>query len=472
METAINPDTWPHALSSENKPWTRWWWLGSSLNEYEITRQLTLFEKAGMGGVEISPIYAVPGYEAESVPYLSDRWIELLAFTLQEAARLNMGVDMILGTGWPFGGPAVTDAEVPRRMVWAKPNEPAPVDADLIAQTPDGLRLYLGYTKQQVKRAAPGGEGNVLDHYDANAVRRYFAGFDGPLSQLPANSPGLRCVFNDSFEVFGANATPDILSEFQKRRGYDLAQYLPALHGSGPNTDTISRVRSDYRETIGDLVRDAFLAPWNEWAHEKKNLDAQSGARVARQPAGFVRAVRHSRNRSFRPRPLETGRHGSPSARPAGFRGRRRSDSMQNGVLGGARCGPSALLVGIVHVAGRTRLRPVVTRQSRSGHAFRAGHQPYLFPRHAPFAGKRGMARLAFLREYAHGPHQYMVGRFTHAQYLYRPLSVVFAGGCARQRRAFLLPVLRLDRKRNRGARRFAMDDRSQNGLLSARQSA
>ena len=181
METPINLsipaptfDNWPAPVTRETKPWTRWWWLGSAVSEKEITRHLELFARAGMGGVEISPIYGVPGHEAEYVPYLSERWIALLAWTLKEAARLDMGVDMILGTGWPFGGPTVGDADAPRKLVWAESGAPIPDDADFLAQDKKGLRLYLGRTKQQVKRAAPGGEGNVVDHYDAEARARLF----------------------------------------------------------------------------------------------------------------------------------------------------------------------------------------------------------------------------------------------------------------------------------------------------------
>ncbi len=265
-------DNWPAPVTRETKPWTRWWWLGSAVSEKEITRHLELFARAGMGGVEISPIYGVPGYEEWYVPYLSAHWIELLAHTLHEAERLDMGVDMILGTGWPFGGPTVSDADAPRKLVWAESGAPIPDDADFLAQDRNGLRLYLGRTKQQVKRAAPGGEGNVVDHYDAEAVRRYLQWFDDPLAALPEGCPNLRSVFNDSFEVFGANATPELFAEFRMRRGYNLSDFLPALHGSDTNAETVTRVRSDYRQTIGDLVREAFLGPLNDWAHGKKFL--------------------------------------------------------------------------------------------------------------------------------------------------------------------------------------------------------
>ncbi len=98
---------WPD-IHRETRPWTRWW-HGSALTKEGITAELEAYQRAGIGGVEITPIYGVRGHEDRFVPYLSDQWMELLTFTLAEAERLDMGVDMATGTGWPFGGPWVTD---------------------------------------------------------------------------------------------------------------------------------------------------------------------------------------------------------------------------------------------------------------------------------------------------------------------------------------------------------------------------
>src|SRR5687768_15427209 len=68
---------WP-LVSSETRPWTRWWWLGSALDEATITRELESLRDAGFGGVEITPIYGVRGQESRFVPYLSDAWLKLL----------------------------------------------------------------------------------------------------------------------------------------------------------------------------------------------------------------------------------------------------------------------------------------------------------------------------------------------------------------------------------------------------------
>jgi hypothetical protein len=107
--------SWP-TITSETKPWTRWWWPGSAVTKEGITSELETFAKAGLGGVEITPIYGVMGAEDRFVSYLSPQWIELLIHTLKEAERLDLGVDMATGTGWPFGGPWVSEEDASKNI--------------------------------------------------------------------------------------------------------------------------------------------------------------------------------------------------------------------------------------------------------------------------------------------------------------------------------------------------------------------
>jgi hypothetical protein len=107
---ADDPLAWP-PITRMQKPWTYWWWMGSAVDTNNIARSLARFHQAGLGGVHIIPIYGAKGWESNDIPYLSPRWMDMLAFTVSEAARLDMGVDMTTGTGWCFGGPNVTDEE-------------------------------------------------------------------------------------------------------------------------------------------------------------------------------------------------------------------------------------------------------------------------------------------------------------------------------------------------------------------------
>ena len=84
---------WP-GITREHKPWTFWWWMGNAVNKAELTRHLEIYAKAGIGGVSICPVYGVEGYEDQSIAYLSPEWMDMLAYTIAEAERLGMGVDM------------------------------------------------------------------------------------------------------------------------------------------------------------------------------------------------------------------------------------------------------------------------------------------------------------------------------------------------------------------------------------------
>ncbi len=95
---------WP-ALTRDHKPWTRWWWLGNIGDPASFTSEMEKYAAAGLGGLEITPIYGVRGAEDRFVPFLSDRWVGNLEHVLKEGRRLGLGIDLATGTGWPFGGP-------------------------------------------------------------------------------------------------------------------------------------------------------------------------------------------------------------------------------------------------------------------------------------------------------------------------------------------------------------------------------
>jgi hypothetical protein len=336
---------WP-PVTRETKPWTRWWWMGSAVDNAGITAELESFRASGLGGVEITPIYGAIGAESRFIPYLSDAWMRVLDHTLREGHRLDLGIDMATGTGWPFGGPWVGDADACRtlvRRIWTLPggsrlSEPVtfeqqplvraigkqiritdledPVEANPDLQTlaleqvrypkalplmalvaystsgsildltsrvgqngaldwtaPEGTwtlyGVFLGWHGKLVERAAPDGEGNVIDHFSRGAIRHYLQRFDRAFGDRPPN--GIRAFFNDSYEVDDASGqsdgTPALFDEFQRRRGYDLRRHLPALFSADTNDEIGARVLADYRQTVSDLLLDTFTTEWRNWAH-------------------------------------------------------------------------------------------------------------------------------------------------------------------------------------------------------------
>ncbi|MBL9191349.1 MAG: hypothetical protein JNJ82_03250 [Opitutaceae bacterium] len=245
----------PAAVSSapvvalDARPWTRWWWPGSAVDRESLTLQLEQFARAGLGGVEITPIYGAKGYEDRTLAYLSPAWMEQLAHTVREANRLGLGVDMATGTGWPFGGPWVSAVDGAQKLVLH-----------------DG-RLAGEPTRMKVKRAAPGAEGLVVDPYNPGALQRYLAPFSAAFAPLPKGF--LRGQFHDSFEYYHAGWTEELPAVFQQMHGYDLQAYAGILMGTTPApADTVARLKGDYRATLARLHYD-FLQVWLGWSHER-----------------------------------------------------------------------------------------------------------------------------------------------------------------------------------------------------------
>ena len=304
--------------SPEAKPYTRWWWLGSAVDKENLAYNIEEYAKAGIGGVEITPIYGVQGNEGSDIPYLSPKWMEMLGYTEAIGRMVSVETDMATGTGWPFGGPLVPVEEAAAKAIFQTytydSRKPAPLDircqdakqwpfaqlqkvmaykmddrndtliynnvVDVTGSVKDGsvdlrflprgqwqvVALYCGRTLQQVKRAAPGGEGLVIDHFDREAVQHYLQRFDTAFAHQHIPRP--HTFFNDSYEVYGADWTPRFLDEFEKKRGYKLQNYFPDFLRDEGRTDAGKRIMSDYRETLGELLLQNFTEEWTRWAHQ------------------------------------------------------------------------------------------------------------------------------------------------------------------------------------------------------------
>jgi len=290
---------WP-SITTEMKPGTRWWWLGSAVDKENITWNIKEYANKGLGTLEITPIYGVQGNEANELKFLSPQWMEALRYCEENGKKNNVDIDMNTGTGWPFGGPEVPIDEAACKVVFCDTTiNGKKIDVALNVAEKEKkfaqlhkvmaygnkqcidvtsyvnnsvlkwkapkkgswriIALYISRTGQKVKRAAPGGEGFVIDHFDKDAVKHYLEKFDRAFQQTGVPYP--KTFFNDSYEVYGADWTPSLLDEFVRRRGYRLENNLDKL------IDRDSQVLSDYRETLGELLLENFTMQWTEWAH-------------------------------------------------------------------------------------------------------------------------------------------------------------------------------------------------------------
>lgn len=338
-------------ITQQSKPWSRWWWEGNAVNPKDLSYNMEAYKKVGLGGLEITPIYGVKGYESQFIDFLSPKWVDMFKHTLKEGTRLGLGIDLANASGWPFGGSWVTPEDackavfhktytlkegeslnenitfvqqpilrfvLPKKtelkdlkypiskndnlqelaidqvrfeqalplqtlMAYSDKNEVLNLtekvnkEGKLIWQAPVGnwtlYAVFQGFHGKMVERAGPGGEGDVIDHFSAKAIKNYLSAFDKAFAKTDVSS--MRAFFNDSYEVDDARGQADwteaLLDEFKTRRGYDLRNHLPNLF-SKENTDLNHRVLFDYRTTIGDLILEKYTSEWTNWAHDRGKI--------------------------------------------------------------------------------------------------------------------------------------------------------------------------------------------------------
>ncbi|MDD3062484.1 MAG: glycosyl hydrolase [Massilibacteroides sp.] len=272
------------------RPFVRWWWNGDKVEAKELIRELHLLKDAGIGGVEINPIrfpINTDDLGKKSLTWLSDKWIEMLQVTFDEAKSLDMTCDLIVGSGWPFGGEFLTDDERADIIINYSEKLEGPLDYEVsedglfcaanpsisspfIGRTmellslqlvpepfgnldqiidlkmtktegqsykfkiPDGKYVLFALVKIHgflgVIEGAPGAEGPVLNHFNKNAVRKYLNNMSDKIQKKSSPlSNHIRSLFHDSMELEGSNWTSDMADEFRKRRGYDIIPYLPFI---------------------------------------------------------------------------------------------------------------------------------------------------------------------------------------------------------------------------------------------------
>ena len=348
----VGAQSWPE-VTREAKPGVRWWWLGSAVDKKNLQWNLRQYAEHGIGAVEITPIYGVQGNRqtgeqfvpGKNIDYLSDRWMDMLRFTQSQGELQDIEIDMATGTGWPFGGPWVPLEEsackvlLVEKMVTGRKIEnlellppekdrpycrlekvmayPDPQTLDKEGLVPEAIEvtscmkdglltwtapkgapkkigwhiiaIYARFGVMKVKRAAPGGEGLVVDHFNKQAVANYLNHIEEAFERTKTPYP--HTFFNDSYEVSEATWTPGFFEEFEKRRGYKLEERLPRIlmgismveyhkkemerrRKAGDDTwshlyvYTGRKELQDYRETLSDLLLENFTEQWTAWAHK------------------------------------------------------------------------------------------------------------------------------------------------------------------------------------------------------------
>ena len=367
--------------------------------------------EAGFGGVEVAYVYPLGPATAE---FLSASFLSDLRFAAERARELGLRFDLTLGSGWSFGGPHVSEEHAARRLRWERREiGSAALDVPVVVPWPGdqllgayvgagshtgGARLlravpiehgvikiptgqgprqvllaYASHTGQNVKRAAAGAEGPVLDHYSATATSAHLRAVgDRLLDAVPAELVG--SVFCDSLEVYGADWTPGLVETFHRRCGYDAA--AGALPVAGRRTGG-ARVRADYHRTLSRLYEDNFVATIR-----------------AGRPSGACRSGSRATERHRPPSAVTGSRTCSRVRGGAGRRSPRRGGPRRRRICTGATWCRRSLDVGALAVVPRDSARP----PGRGARAPAQRGQPARGARLAVLTGRRAGRGLGLLR--------------------------------------------------------------------------
>ena len=287
------------------KPMFRWWWFGPAVEKPEILRELSQMKADGVGGAEMAFVYPEtlddPSKNLVNETFVGPAMLDNVRYAQEQARLLGLRIDVTLGSGWPYGGPATPLREAAGKLKTLEVAVPAGAtsvamppmeegDYAIASDLADGVpgkwdaasakpffgsfaasaapRVALffigGHTRQTVKRASVGAEGWVLDPFSKAATDTHLKAVGEPLLSAFGATPPY-AIFSDSLEAYGADWTPDLPAQFRARRGYDLVARLPELVAGG--TPVAEQVRHDWGRTLTELVNEAYLKPVTDFAH-------------------------------------------------------------------------------------------------------------------------------------------------------------------------------------------------------------
>jgi hypothetical protein len=318
------------------RPMVRWWWNDDRLEVEEIKRELAVLKDAGIGGVEINPIAMLPENDNLGIKVLewgSPEWSKMVKAASLEAQKNGMIVDLLVGSGWPFGGEFLQENERIQRIrvreQVIKPNEKIDINIKNILDEikaergavsihsvkliPDNIHsineiidltekiknsklefradskeriltiVYVESDFREVQHGALGAGGPVMDHFKEESVIAYI----NRLKVIEEHTGILltelvRALFVDSIELSGSNWTNEMAKIFRERNGYELTPYLPFVlkaddarneYGiSDELLEKIRRVRYDYNNTVIALFLENFVQNYQKFCTENKVL--------------------------------------------------------------------------------------------------------------------------------------------------------------------------------------------------------
>lgn len=293
----------PVYSTNKVKTWANWYWPDRDIEKPELERQLVEIKSKGFGGVHIFPGNINIASNSLTIPDYSIPWYENLNYVIQFAKKIELEIDISINKysvyendslsnlyGFQVLKTHVLDSVIPGYSIKESIDSLLYITDTIIAvyaisetlkehiditwlidktnyteyfTESSGWKIYLltsTFSGQKKKLNSPLKQGFLYDYFDSLSniwhLQTHYSkitdkGFHGFVPENVDNKTG-KILWSHKF-----------IEEFQKRRNYNLRDYL-YLFTDGYESEIKSRVIGDYYETISELIEDSYLKTINK----------------------------------------------------------------------------------------------------------------------------------------------------------------------------------------------------------------
>jgi len=289
-----------------------YWWNGDSLNRERMKEQLDILSASATDGFAVSYIHMDPEVDVEEMKngyglsgkteagrpnVFSGDWWNFWSWFAKECTLRNIGLGMDDYTiGWIGNGyytdellkeekfqnyqgelDIVSDTvlegttfiyDIPEQFVGAVA---WPEKIDLAKHISDGKLLWKVPEGKNYKVYILSTKKSHLLHPDIGKeyINVYFDRFEKNMGDAASGS--MNYFFQDelSYPIKMGSWSEDFKEEFEKRKGYDITLYLPALKED--IGDITPKIRLDYCDVLMDLAEERYFQPIYNW-HASRGL--------------------------------------------------------------------------------------------------------------------------------------------------------------------------------------------------------
>jgi len=279
-----------------------WWFWNDQITEEGIKQQLADFRQQGIYGFTI---HARMGL-SKDIPYLGERWFELVKFAVEEASRYGMIVHLYDEGMYPSGSahgqvvnghPELLARGLEMRQIKATEELELGDQEKLVAILPEGYEKAIPASKVPesvpyiafvitlshgvIRGVHEGEEDNqpdapkAADLLNPDAMKRFIQLTHERYYQELKEYFGttIQAFFTDEPNIMGRRSKPDLKPwtegleiQFKQEKGYDIIPLLPALWTDiRPNNQSIRR---DYMDVVANRLNESFYKQISHWCQD------------------------------------------------------------------------------------------------------------------------------------------------------------------------------------------------------------